>query len=174
MKRSYLKLIYYFFKTNYFFFSHIRKIRILSEFVRSNSRPVRFGYISTLVFGHESNFTSTYLFLYYRFVRLKTFSKRFLTLPSSSPGQGKSFPSRFQRGNRWFKGKIEKKPCVRTFYPFQTLDEVVRTQTFGEECLELLKHAPNCRLPFNKFIPSYHHHFGRQCRLVLLNYRAMK
>ena len=46
----------------------------------------------------------------------------------------------------------------------QTLDEVVRTQQFAEECLELLKHAPNCRLPFNKFIPSYHHHFGRQCR----------
>ncbi len=24
----------------------------------------------------------------------------------------------------------------------------------------------DCRLPFNKFIPSYHHHFGRQCRVA--------
>ncbi len=31
--------------------------------------------------------------------------------------------------------------------------------------MELLKHAPDCRLPFNKFIPSYHHHFGKQCRV---------
>lgn len=46
----------------------------------------------------------------------------------------------------------------------QTLDEVERTHQFAQECVELLRHAPDCRLPFNKFIPSYHHHFGRQCR----------
>lgn len=40
-----------------------------------------------------------------------------------------------------------------------------RTHQFAMECVELLKHAPDCRLPFNKFIPSYHHHFGRQCRV---------
>ena len=53
----------------------------------------------------------------------------------------------------------------------QTLDELERTQQFAQECVELLRHAPDCRLPFSKFIPSYHHHFGRQCRystLVLL------
>ena len=49
----------------------------------------------------------------------------------------------------------------------QTLDEVERTHQFAQECVELLRHAPDCRLPFNKFIPSYHHHFGRQCRKVL-------
>ena len=48
----------------------------------------------------------------------------------------------------------------------QTLDEVERTHQFAQECVELLRHAPDCRLPFNKFIPSYHHHFGRQCRKV--------
>ncbi len=37
---------------------------------------------------------------------------------------------------------------------------------FAAECVELLRHAPDCRLPFNKFIPSYHHHFGRQCRVA--------
>merc|ERR1719483_1381938 len=40
------------------------------------------------------------------------------------------------------------------------------TRKFAEECLELLKHVPECRLPFNKFIPAYHHHFGRQCRVA--------
>ena len=48
----------------------------------------------------------------------------------------------------------------------QTYEEVSRTQKFAEECLELLKHLPQCRLPLNKFIPAYHQHFGRQCRLA--------
>ncbi|TRY81000.1 hypothetical protein TCAL_13813 [Tigriopus californicus] len=47
----------------------------------------------------------------------------------------------------------------------QTLDELERTQTFADECKKLLRHAPECRIAFNKFIPSYHHHFGRQCRV---------
>jgi hypothetical protein len=48
----------------------------------------------------------------------------------------------------------------------QTNEEVSRTQKFAEECIELLKHVPECRLPFNKFIPAYHKHFGRQCRVA--------
>lgn len=32
--------------------------------------------------------------------------------------------------------------------------------------VELLKHAPQCKLDFAKFIPAYHHHFGRQCRVA--------
>ena len=48
----------------------------------------------------------------------------------------------------------------------QTFEEVSRTRKFAEECLELLKHLPECRLPFNKFIPAYQKHFGRQCRLA--------
>ena len=41
-----------------------------------------------------------------------------------------------------------------------------RTHNFAKECIELLRHAPDCRLPFNKFVPAYHHHFGRQCRVA--------
>lgn len=51
----------------------------------------------------------------------------------------------------------------------QTLDEVEKTRKFAQECVALLRHAPDCRLPFNKFIPSYHHHFGKQCRYTLLH-----
>jgi len=47
----------------------------------------------------------------------------------------------------------------------QTNEEVARTQKFADECTELLRHVPECLLPFNKFIPAYHHHFGRQCRV---------
>lgn len=36
----------------------------------------------------------------------------------------------------------------------QTSDEVERTHKFAEECVELLKHVPECRLAFNKFIPG--------------------
>ena len=38
---------------------------------------------------------------------------------------------------------------------------------FGRELVDLLKSHPGCRMPFHKFIPSYHHHFGRQCRSVV-------
>jgi len=47
----------------------------------------------------------------------------------------------------------------------QTQSEVMKTNQFAQECIELLRHAPDCRLDFNKFIPAYHHHFGRQCRV---------
>lgn len=40
-----------------------------------------------------------------------------------------------------------------------------RTKQFGKEVVDLLRHQPHCRMPFNKFIPTYHHHFGRQCKL---------
>lgn len=37
---------------------------------------------------------------------------------------------------------------------------------FSRELVDLLKTAPHCQLSFNRFIPAYHHHFGRQCRVA--------
>ncbi|XP_023231609.1 meiosis regulator and mRNA stability factor 1-like, partial [Centruroides sculpturatus] len=37
---------------------------------------------------------------------------------------------------------------------------------FSREMIDLLKSQPKCSIPFNKFIPAYHHHFGRQCRVA--------
>lgn len=37
---------------------------------------------------------------------------------------------------------------------------------FGREIVDLLKTQPHCQLMFNRFIPAYHHHFGRQCRVA--------
>ncbi|XP_050521810.1 meiosis regulator and mRNA stability factor 1 [Daktulosphaira vitifoliae] len=48
----------------------------------------------------------------------------------------------------------------------QTPDEIERTKAFAKEVIELLSHAPQCSLLFNKFIPSYHHHFGHQCKVA--------
>ncbi|KAL0122954.1 hypothetical protein PUN28_007547 [Cardiocondyla obscurior] len=47
----------------------------------------------------------------------------------------------------------------------QTIEEIERTKLFAKEVVELLQHAPQCRMLFNKFVPSYHHHFGHQCRV---------
>ncbi|XP_046671774.1 meiosis regulator and mRNA stability factor 1-like isoform X1 [Homalodisca vitripennis] len=37
---------------------------------------------------------------------------------------------------------------------------------FARELVDLLKMQPHCQLTFNRFIPAYHHHFGRQCRVA--------
>ncbi|KAM6939553.1 meiosis regulator and mRNA stability factor 1 [Xenentodon cancila] len=44
-------------------------------------------------------------------------------------------------------------------------EEMERTKQFGKEVVDLLRHQPHCRMLFSKFIPTYHHHFGRQCKL---------
>lgn len=55
--------------------------------------------------------------------------------------------------------------CLFMCFPERTAEEVERTKQFGKEVVDLLRHQPHCRMPFSKFIPTYHHHFGRQCKL---------
>lgn len=43
---------------------------------------------------------------------------------------------------------------------------VTHLALFSRELVDLLRTAPNCRLSFTRFIPAYHHHFGRQCRVA--------
>ncbi|XP_037621523.1 meiosis regulator and mRNA stability factor 1 isoform X2 [Sebastes umbrosus] len=47
----------------------------------------------------------------------------------------------------------------------RTVEEMERTKQFGKEVVDLLRHQPHCRMAFSRFIPTYHHHFGRQCKL---------
>ncbi len=35
---------------------------------------------------------------------------------------------------------------------------------FSRNLVELLKSQPGCRMSFHKFIPTFHLHFGVQCR----------
>lgn len=37
---------------------------------------------------------------------------------------------------------------------------------FSNEVIDLLQHSPQCCLPFSRFVPMYHLHFGRQCRIA--------
>jgi len=48
----------------------------------------------------------------------------------------------------------------------QTPEEIEKTKQFAGEVVELLRHAPECSMMFNKFIPAYHHHYGHQCRVA--------
>lgn len=48
----------------------------------------------------------------------------------------------------------------------QTAEEIERTKIFANEVVELLSHAPQCSMLFNKFIPAYHHHYGHQCKVA--------
>ncbi|CAH0384516.1 unnamed protein product [Bemisia tabaci] len=44
---------------------------------------------------------------------------------------------------------------------------------FSRELADLLKTFPHCRMPFSQFIPAYHHHFGRQCRVADYGYTKL-
>lgn len=55
----------------------------------------------------------------------------------------------------------------------RTVEEIERTKQFGKEVVDLLRHQPHCRMSFNKFIPTYHHHFGRQCKLSYYGFNKL-
>ncbi|CAL8099473.1 unnamed protein product [Orchesella dallaii] len=47
----------------------------------------------------------------------------------------------------------------------QTPQEIHKTRIFAAEVVELLRHSTRCELEFSKFVPYYHHHFQKQCRV---------
>nr|XP_006007676.1 PREDICTED: meiosis arrest female protein 1 isoform X1 [Latimeria chalumnae]XP_014351048.1 PREDICTED: meiosis arrest female protein 1 isoform X1 [Latimeria chalumnae] len=55
----------------------------------------------------------------------------------------------------------------------RTHEEVERTKQFAKEVVDLLRHQPYFRMSFNQFIPSYHHHFGRQCKLTYYGFNKL-
>lgn len=44
---------------------------------------------------------------------------------------------------------------------------------FSREIIDLLKNQPSCIMPMSKFIPSYHHHFAKQCRVSDYGYTKL-
>lgn len=44
---------------------------------------------------------------------------------------------------------------------------------FSREVIDLLKNQPSCILPISNFIPSYHHHFAKQCRVSDYGYSKL-
>lgn len=47
----------------------------------------------------------------------------------------------------------------------QTISELEKTCIFAGEIVELFRNAPQYTILFQKFVRSYHYHFGYQCRL---------
>ena len=45
---------------------------------------------------------------------------------------------------------------------------------FTREVVEMLKALPGCKILFYKFIPRYHHHFGKQCRVADYGYTKLR
>lgn len=44
-------------------------------------------------------------------------------------------------------------------------EERLCTNRLTFDIIDMLKHKPRFSIQFNKFIPNFHHHFGRQCKL---------
>lgn len=63
--------------------------------------------------------------------------------------------------------------CLSVCLKERTQDEIERTKQFSQDVVDLLRHQPHFRMPFNKFIPSYHHHFGRQCKLAYYGFTKL-
>ncbi|XP_069761769.1 meiosis regulator and mRNA stability factor 1 isoform X2 [Narcine bancroftii] len=55
----------------------------------------------------------------------------------------------------------------------RTPEEIERTKQFAKEVVDLLRHQSHYRMPFSKFIPTYHHHFGRQCKLAYYGFNKL-
>lgn len=45
--------------------------------------------------------------------------------------------------------------------------------TISKEVIELIKMCPKSTMKFNKFIPAYHNHFGKQCRVADYGYTKL-
>ncbi|XP_059617478.1 meiosis regulator and mRNA stability factor 1 [Phlebotomus argentipes] len=61
---------------------------------------------------------------------------------------------------------------------FPSVDSSPRSSTdplhqISKEVIELLKVTPKATLQFNKFIPAYHNHFGKQCRVADYGYTRL-
>ncbi|TRY56306.1 hypothetical protein DNTS_031848 [Danionella cerebrum] len=48
----------------------------------------------------------------------------------------------------------------------RSAEECERTRQFAREVVELLRLQPRFRMNFSNFIPAYHHHYSRQCKLA--------
>lgn len=93
---------------------------------------------------------------------------------------------------------IELKPETRKFITFPSADEIMHPAShmsflsldpwllrskspvgnpqliqFSREVIDLLKNQPSCVIPMGNFIPSYHHHFAKQCRVSDYGYSKL-
>ncbi|CAF2030352.1 unnamed protein product [Rotaria magnacalcarata] len=56
---------------------------------------------------------------------------------------------------------------IKLYRKEQTDVEKFATQLFAEDIINMFRHQQDFNIPFQRFIPMYHHHFGYQCRVQL-------
>jgi len=61
--------------------------------------------------------------------------------------------------------EIEGRTFIQIPKIVQINEERLCTHRLTFDIIDMLKHKPRFSIQFNKFIPNFHHHFGRQCKL---------
>merc|ERR1719468_1135164 len=61
--------------------------------------------------------------------------------------------------------EIEGRTFIQIPKVVQMDEERLCTSRLTFDIIDMLKHKPRFSIQFNKFIPNFHHHFGRQCKL---------
>ncbi|CAF1213712.1 unnamed protein product [Adineta steineri] len=57
------------------------------------------------------------------------------------------------------------KNIIKLYRKERTDLEIYATGNFEKDVIDMLRILPDFSIPFQKFIPSYHHHFGYQCKV---------
>ncbi|CAF1183372.1 unnamed protein product [Rotaria sordida] len=57
------------------------------------------------------------------------------------------------------------KGIIKLYRKERTNLEIYATGNFQQDVIDMLRILPDFSIPFQKFIPSYHHHFGYQCKV---------
>jgi len=57
------------------------------------------------------------------------------------------------------------KDLIKLYRKERTDLEIYATRNFEKDVIDMLRILPDFSIPFQKFIPSYHHHFGYQCKV---------
>ncbi|CAF1082426.1 unnamed protein product [Rotaria sordida] len=57
------------------------------------------------------------------------------------------------------------KDIIKLYRKERTDLEIYATRNFEKDVIDMLRILPDFSIPFQKFIPSYHHHFGYQCKV---------
>ncbi|CAF0799620.1 unnamed protein product [Didymodactylos carnosus] len=57
------------------------------------------------------------------------------------------------------------KDIIKLYRKERTDLEIFATRNFERDVVDMLRQMPDFSIPFQKFVPSYHHHFGYQCKV---------
>ncbi|CAF3740604.1 unnamed protein product [Rotaria sp. Silwood1] len=65
------------------------------------------------------------------------------------------------------------KSIIKLYRKERTDLEIYATSNFQQDIIDMLRVLPDFSIPFQKFIPSYHHHFGYQCKVQTFGFSRL-